>query len=251
LFGGYPTYIGAQIAGYYCRLPHVVRTIIKTVVGKWPASDKKVALSFLLKRFVQGQELDGVTRHLLWTANIPPALLERLGVKNAEPRRVDHLEGSLLDALQELDLETSLAEGLLTEKDRSSMSSAVELRSPFLDQAVLEFAATLPVDERVHGLTTKVFLKRYAERYLPSKIVHRRKRGLTVPLSSWLRGPLRDWARARVSTHLLDDAGVSSRAAVELLDEHCNRVDDHGRALWTLIVLSEWLEWVTTLGNPR
>ena len=61
----------------------------------------------------------------------------------------------------------------------------------------MAFAATLPVAERVRGLATKVFLKRYAERYLPKSIVYRRKRGLSVPVGRWLRGPLRDWAAGR------------------------------------------------------
>jgi len=251
LFGGYPTYLGARFGERYSRLPGWLKGCLKYLIEKWPPSDKKVTVSFLLKRFVQGAELDGVSRHLLWTASIPPSILARLGIEPGPPQNFPRSSGALLDMVQRLDLETLLAEGLLMEKDRGSMSCALELRSPFLDHSVLEFAASLPESERVHGLTTKAFLKRYALRYLPRWVVHRKKRGLSVPLSSWLRGPLRDWARARVSTHLLDDAGVSSRAAVELLDEHCNRADDHGRALWTLIVLSEWLEWVATLGDPN
>jgi len=88
------------------------------------------------------------------------------------------------------------------------MRSALELRAPFLDQAVMEFAATLPVSERVRGFTTKVFLKRYARRYLPAEIIYRRKRGLSVPLSAWLRGPLYDWSESRLRSPRLDDAGV-------------------------------------------
>ncbi len=248
LFGGYPTYIGAQVGQRYARLPRPVRAVIKTLVEKWPPSDKKVTLSFLLKRFVQGAELDGVTRHLLWTASISPPLLERLGVKQPEPRAVDRSAGALLDLVQQIDLETSLAEGLLTEKDRASMSSALELRSPYLDQAVMEFAATLPVTERVRGVTTKVFLKRYALRYLPKLVVHRKKRGLSVPFSTWLRGPLYEWSKSMLDAEWLAPTGVDNRAALELLDEHCLRRADHARTLWTLIVLSVWARWAS---QPR
>ncbi len=245
LFGGYPTYIGAQTAERYARLPRPVKAMIKRVVEAWPPSDKKVALSFVLKRFVQGAEMDGVARHLLWTSNVSPSLLERLGVTNPEPRIVDHATAPLLDIVQQNDLETSLAEGLLTKADRASMRSALELRAPFLDQAVMEFAATLPARERVRGLTTKAFLKQYALRYLPSSIVHRKKRGLSVPLASWLRGPLLEWAESRLRSELLGVAGVNNRAAIEVLEEHRQRRADHARALWTLIVLSEWLSWAS------
>jgi asparagine synthase (glutamine-hydrolysing) len=245
LFGGYPTYIGAQAAEYYARIPRVLRAAIRRAVTAWPPSDKKVAVSFLLKRFVQGAELDGVVRHLLWTSNISPSLLKRLGVPSLEPAVVERAGRALLDIVQQNDLETSLAEGLLTKADRASMRSALELRAPFLDQAVMEFAATLPGPERVRGLTTKTFLKRYALRYLPPSIVHRRKRGLSVPLANWLRGPLYEWAEDRLRSDRLATVGILNRAAVELLEEHRQRRADHARALWTLIVLSEWLAWAS------
>jgi asparagine synthase (glutamine-hydrolysing) len=131
----------------------------------------------------------------------------------------------------------------MVKADRGGMLHALEIRAPFLDQTVIEFAATLPVHERVHGLNTKVFLKRYARQYLPRSVVYRRKRGLSVPLAIWLRGPLLDWAHARLSSQALASAGIDQRVAKALLEEHRARHSDHSRALWTLIVLSEWLEW--------
>ena len=243
LFGGYPTYIGALVAQRYAMLPSVVVRMCRRLVEAWPPSDKKVSISFLLKKFVASAALDGVRRHAEWTSNVGPALLARLGVGEPEARN-ESLDGvALLDAVQRHDLETSLAEGLLTKADRASMNSALELRAPFLDQAVIEYAATLPEADRVRGVTTKVFLKRYATRYLPRSIVHRRKRGLSVPLSGWLRGPLYDWAAERVGSSRLAEVDVRRDAALGLLAEHCSRKADHGRALWTLIVLSEWLDW--------
>jgi asparagine synthase (glutamine-hydrolysing) len=154
--------------------------------------------------------------------------------------------GELLDDVQRLDLKITLAEGLLTKSDRAGMRSALEVRAPFLDQKVMEFAATLPVDYRVRGFSTKVFLKKYAERYLPNSIIYRRKRGLSVPLSLWLREPLYDWAHSRISDERLSHVGINVKAALELLEEHRRREVDHARALWTLIVLCEWLTWDET-----
>ena len=243
LFGGYPTYLGAQLGERYARLPRALQAIFKRAVEAWPPSDKKVTLSSLLKRFVQGTDIDGVARHLLWTSNISPAVRVRLGFSVVEPRAAGQSAEGLLDAVQQIDLETRLAEGLLTKADRASMLSAVELRTPFLDQEVMEFAATLPVNERVRGLTTKFFLKKYARRYLPRSIIHRRKRGLSVPLSAWLRGPLYDWAQSLLGSSLLNRVGIKGTVALELLEEHRRREADHARALWALMVLSEWLAW--------
>jgi asparagine synthase (glutamine-hydrolysing) len=247
IFGGYPTYLGAQVRKAYDRWPGPLKSAFRFAVERWPAADRKVALSFLLKKFVQGEKLDGIGRHLLWTSSIAPETLATLGVNVAQTPPQEATPGALLDLLQRHDLENSLAEGLLTKADRASMRYAIELRAPFLDLGVMEFAAGLPVQERVRGLETKVFLKRYALRYLPRAIVHRRKRGLSVPLSRWLREPLYDWAESCLQREGLETVGVNRRAALTMLHDHRQRKADHSRALWNLIVLSEWLKWQQSL----
>ncbi len=246
LFGGYPTYLGARLAGAYRAIPAPLRRGFRRMVERWPATERKVALSFLLKRFVAGEELDGLARHVLWVSNASPAMMERLGVAPLAFPREDPTRGSVLDRVQQWDFETSLAEGLLTKADRGSMLSGFELRAPFLDQEVMEFAASLPPEARVSGLTTKVFLKRYALRYLPRDVVVRRKRGLSVPLAGWLRRPLLGWAEKRLGSGRLEEVGVSTGAALDVLAEHRSGLADHARLLWTLLVLVEWLDWVSS-----
>jgi asparagine synthase (glutamine-hydrolysing) len=160
------------------------------------------------------------------------------------------LEGQILDVVQQNDFETTLAEGLLTKADRAGMGCALELRAPFLDIGVMEFAASLAATERVKGFTTKTFLKRYARRYLPPSLVDRRKRGLSVPLASWLRGPLYDWTRALLASPRLETVGVNAAAAVAILDEHRARKADRARAVWTIVVLSVWLDWLAEIRRP-
>ena len=246
LFGGYPTYVGAGVAERFIHLPGWLRSAIRLAVESLPLSEKKVTISFLLKRFVEGASWNGMRRHRLWVSNITPALLRRLGVAVIDLDNNDAGGGDLLDRAQQWDLETLLAEGLLTKADRASMSSALELRAPFLDKAVMEFAESLRVEDRVRGFKTKVFLKRYARRYLPNNIVNRRKRGLSVPISSWLRGPLKEWATTTLEKGRLEQLGIHASAALEFFAEHCQRKSDHSRALWTLLVLAEWLDWVAT-----
>jgi asparagine synthase (glutamine-hydrolysing) len=243
LFGGYPTYLGARWASHYANLPSPVKALAQRAIESLPTSDKKVTLSFLLKRFIRGQELDGLARHLLWTASIPPAWQQRLGI--APPSDdTQHDATRLIDTIQRYDFGHSLPDALMAKADRGAMLHGVEIRAPFLDQSVIEFAATLPVEARVRGLTTKVFLKQYALNYLPKQVVTRRKRGLSVPLASWLRGPLRDWAQAHLSSGVLAEVGIDLRETQALFAEHQSRVSDHARAIWTLVVLSEWLQWL-------
>jgi asparagine synthase (glutamine-hydrolysing) len=259
LFGGYPTHSGVWLAERYEQLPRSLRRLLSGVVTRLPPSDKKVTLSFLLKRFVAGEGLEGLQRHRLWTSNIAPEILARLGfpapaLPGTPADREEGQDawsaapvGTVLDRVQQHDLETSLAEGLLTKADRASMHYALELRAPFLDRDVMELAARLSGEQRVRGFATKVFLKRYASRYLPRWVVHRRKRGLSVPLASWLRGPLRGWAEERLTAGRLGAVGVDEGAARALLGEHLRRERDHARALWTLVVLAEWLDWAAGL----
>ncbi len=268
LFGGYPTHSGVWLGERYEKLPRSLRRLLAGWVTRLPPSDKKVTLSFLLKRFVAGEGLEGLQRHLLWTSNIAPEILARLGfpapaspgpsasgTPAAPPEAAGGWDaapaGTVLDRVQQHDLETSLAEGLLTKADRASMHFALELRAPFLDRDVMELAAHLRDGQRVRGLATKVFLKSYASRYLPRWVVHRRKRGLSVPLASWLRGPLRGWAAERLTSGRLDAAGIDEQAAGALFDEHLRRERDHARALWTLVVLAEWLDWAAGLAVPE
>ena len=250
LFGGYPTYIGASIGERYARMPAWARSLVRRGLEALPTSSRKMPLSFLLRRFAEGADLEPFMRHLFWVSNIPPALQRHLGVLPAEPEGLDS-SGELLDRVQQWDLEKSLAEGLLTKADRASMSATLELRAPFLDQAVMEFAASVPVGERVRGFHTKILLKRYALKYLPARTVYRRKRGLSVPLQQWLRGPLRPWAASALASGRLELAGIRPAAATELLSQHCEGKADHARALWTLLALDEWLAWAATQSDLR
>lgn len=252
LFGGYPTYIGARTASQIARLPKWVQGIFRRAVEALPPTDKKVTISFLLKRFVAGMDLDGLTRHQFWISNIAPPLLQRLTGQPLQFSSQEMGAGILLDRLQQWDLENMLAEGLLTKADRSSMSSSLELRGPFLDEAVMEFASTLPPEARVNKFQTKAFLKRYALQYLPKNIVQRRKRGLSVPVGTWLRGPLREWAEGALGGGHLERVGIHTAVALDLFEEHVSGRADHARALWALLVLVEWLCWAaqeTSCGN--
>jgi hypothetical protein len=67
-----------------------------------------------------------------------------------------------------------------------------------------------------------------------------------VPIGSWLRGPLKEWAATTLEKGRLEQVGIHTSAAMEFFSEHCQRKADHARTLWTLLVLGEWLDWVAT-----
>lgn len=244
LFGGYPTYLGPALADRWQQLPGSLRRLLKNAAERWPSSDRKVTIGFLAKRFVRAAELGGLERHRTWIASIAPDVLARLGAKTLRVFAPEPPREMLLDALQRHDFELPLAEALLTKADRGGMRSGLELRAPFLAPTIIEFAMRLPADERVRGIETKVFLKRYASGLLPRRVVRRRKRGLSVPLAGWLRGELRAFAADRLRSPALEEVGIRNADALALLEEHGRGAADHARALWTLIVLAEWHETV-------
>ncbi|MGY6213544.1 asparagine synthase (glutamine-hydrolyzing) [Methylolobus aquaticus] len=246
LFGGYPTYAGIGLANGFLALPHWLQRGISAVVERWPDSDKKMPVSYLVKRFLRGINLPPPERHRLWTSHTPPPVLEALIGSHSWPVAASDFVGEALDCVQRYDLEHGLGEGLLTKADRSGMSTGVEIRTPFLDSKVLEFSAALAGNERVRGLKTKAFLKSYAVRYLPRDIVERRKRGLSVPLTKWLRGPLADWMAGRLGSGRLASVGIARDVPFRIMEEHLSRAADHTRTLWALAVLDIWLETVDT-----
>ncbi len=250
LFGGYPTYFGLGLAQRYERLPAFLRRRLARLARGLPPSEKKVTISYLLRRFVEGEGLPPLARHAVWNANLSPALFPGLGVEPPPLPETDEDWSDPLALVQSFDLETSLAEGLLTKADRASMQAGLELRAPFLDVAVMELAAHLPRKARVSGLETKPLLKRYALRYVRREIVYRRKRGLSVPMAKWLRGELAGWAEERLGGSALAALGIDPKGALDLLAAHRARRADHARGLFGLLALAEWSDWVASLpGN--
>lgn len=243
LFGGYPTYLGHRLAPAYCALPQALRSAVQHGIAWYPQSSRKVPLEFLVRRFVAGAALDWVDRHLFWfgSALPPPAWQRQTGPWL--PPWLDHLAGcNPLEGAMLLDYCTVLREKLLVKTDRALMLHSVEGRMPFLDRSLTAFALGLPVSDRVRGLTTKWILKQAAAPMLPHALIHRRKRGLSVPIAQLINGALREDVDRLLdpsaqSPQLLD--GVVVR---RLLAEHRAGVANHARLLWPALALKAWAE---------
>ena len=141
-----------------------------------------------------------------------------------------------------LDTSTYLPGDLLLKVDRMSMANALEVRSPFLDYRVYEFAAGLPNEMKLRGRTTKWALKEIARRRgLPPDLVGRPKQGFGVPVGTWLRSELRPW----VEDLLLDPRSLARgyfdpQGVRRLLQEHLDAKADHQVRIWNLAVLELW-----------
>jgi asparagine synthase (glutamine-hydrolysing) len=123
------------------------------------------------------------------------------------------------------------------------MLSSVEARAPFLDRDLTRFALSLPSDLRVRRLTTKWILKKAAERWLPNDVIYRRKRGLSVPIASWINGGLRGEVDRLLAPQRLRSQGlVSEQYVTQLLAAHRSGAANHAKSLWALVMLQYWIE---------
>ncbi len=243
LFGGYPTYLGHKLAPVYQRLPAGIRNSIRSAVRRARPSTKKVTLEFLLKKFVSDSERPWLERHLSWFGTgLQPAVFARpsdsLPDLPRAPANHDALTGSML-----VDYRSYLRDNLLVKVDRATMLSSVEARAPFLDRDVTRYALSLPADLRVRRLTTKWALKQAAEAWLPREVIYRRKRGLSVPVASWINHGLRSEVdRLLHPARLESDGLVSEPYVTQLLRDHRDGRANNARSLWAVVMLQYWFE---------
>jgi asparagine synthase (glutamine-hydrolysing) len=142
-----------------------------------------------------------------------------------------------------VDQRMSLPEGIHTKLDRASMAVALELRVPLLDPRLLAMSWCMPQPWLAQGGVGKLLLRKMFGRQLPASLASRPKHGFDVPISAWLRGPLRAWATDLLSgAALQDDAWVNATAARALFDDHASGLADYGYALWALLMYLSWSE---------
>jgi asparagine synthase (glutamine-hydrolysing) len=241
LFGGYHTYVADLLACRVGRLAALARPVAEAL----PSRTDRVGFDYKAKRFARAAALPPLERHHGWKEIFSSEARAELAGEHTSAwdpldlyrERYAETEGAeYLARMQDVDLGIYLADDLLVKTDRLSMAHSLELRVPFLDPKVAEFAFSLPTRLKVRGFAKKRLLRAALEPLLPREVVHGAKRGFSIPAAAWLRGEMEPFARDVLSQATLVDRDVSLR----LLDEHVARRDDHSRPLWGLLCLELW-----------
>lgn len=127
--------------------------------------------------------------------------------------------------------------------DRTSMKYSMEIRSPFLDYRIIEFARQLPVSYRYNDGRKKIILKDILEEYIPREEFELPKKGFSVPLAKWISGGLRDDIKTRLDDEFLQSIpGLNVRKVKNQIDRHMNGGSDNSFTIWKLYVLNKWLD---------
>ena len=256
VFVGYDRFIASKIdARWYGRMPGVVRRgLVEPLVRRLPDRPQKKGAVNLLKRFVEGAALPVEGGHLRWQyfssaeqdrALFSPGLLARVSADPFAPVRLARARAGSVDRLGKecyIDLRMTMPESVLMKVDKMSMAHSLEVRVPFLDHEVVEFAAGIPSETKFPGLRTKAIYRKAMEGILPPFILERGKQGYSLPIKNWLREDLRDFMSEVLNTSELVREHFQIDFVNTLIAEHVGRTHNHNHVLWALINLALWHE---------
>ncbi|MBS1371680.1 MAG: asparagine synthase (glutamine-hydrolyzing) [Lentisphaeria bacterium] len=255
VFCGYERYLALRYASRFSLLPGFLQRPLLSTAGALVPDGGERTVSGRLRRFLRVMAAAPEQRYF--------TLLDRCGMplkralfgeklRSAANRNsaelFDSLQWELTSAdrterLSELDLHTYLPGDILTKVDIASMAYSLEVRSPFFDREVVEFAARLPLSCKLHGSKRKHILCEAFKDLLPREIVNRPKKGFGVPVASYLRGEWHNLAeQALFDGKLCGDGYFRRETVMGLWKEHESEKRDHSYLLWSLLIFSLFLE---------
>ncbi len=254
-FAGYDRYLADRLAGYYEKIPSVVReNIIKKLLNMLPHQENRRSFSRRLKRFINAISEGAERRYVRWLCYFDnemkadlytPAFLEKVSSVDSVNLIVSLYArsdaASFLDKTLFVDVMSYLPDDLLVKVDIAAMAHSLEARSPFLDHKLMEFAASLPPHLKLRGVQSKYLLKKAFAHLLPDEVLYRKKMGFGVPLDRWLRNELKQMTREILLEKRTVERGLFREKAIhQLIEEHQTRRADHSYRIWALLFLELW-----------
>jgi len=250
LFGGYVTYLADRLARPLRRVPGAARRLMLRLLDRClPVSDEKIGLEYKLKRWIAGSWLHPDEAHFFWNGafsneerrRILPgsngnglrALVDSLGIGSA----------GVLDRYLEIDQNYYLPDDILYKTDRMSMAHSLEVRPPFLDSRIVDFARSLPEELKIRGFRQKVILRELMRGKLPESVLKRKKTGFDIPTHDWFRGTLRPLLMDTLTSEAVEATGVFDAGAIHaMIRDHMDRRVNVGYQLWGLLTLFLWMK---------
>ncbi len=253
LFGGYPRYLGAWSSLFYARLPRMIRRALAAFADTLPEATTSPNRAGWLKRFTRGSlELPDV-RYLSWLAYATGAYTQQLyteelrtSLAGSQPFSSYHtvlngMRGDYLDRMNALDLMAYLPDDLLIMGDKMSMAHGLEVRVPFCDHALVEFAASIPMKQRLHGFRLKALLKQAIQDLLPPELLQKPKQGFMVPIGGWLKRELEPLCQDVLAPTAITRRGLFRPEAIaDLRAAHQRGSINAAHQIYALVVFELW-----------
>lgn len=254
LFGGYNRYfIGQKLFHRLAAIPRSMRPALGRMLTSVSPRAWDRMLSRVLRQSRPGERVHKVARVL--AADDPDAMYFELvshwsnvviGATGHQSPLTDRdswppLEDPV-ERMMYFDQISYLPDDILTKVDRASMAVSLEVREPLLDHRLVSFAWTLPLSMKVRGAKGKHVLRCVLDRYVPSPLIDRPKMGFAIPLESWLRGRLRDWAESLLDERTMRAQGLLDPNPIrEKWEEHVAGKGDWKHYLWAVLMLQAWM----------
>ena len=263
-FAGYERYWLELFSRLYRRVPAWLRQRgVEPLLFSLPVSSHKKSPVERARRVVQAGQLSPEERYLqvisVFGDGFPPGAASggmrtalyteearrRLGDCDGKPLTQDlfarHPEGEFVNRAFYVDVHSILTDDYLVKDDRMSMANSLEVRVPFLDHELLAFAASLPVEWRLRGLTTKYILRRAFRDFLPRTILRRGKYGFEAPIAAWFRGDLWKDVQGLLLGERAQRRGLFDLKYVRhLLERHRAGEENLQRQIWALVMVEIW-----------
>ncbi len=258
LFSGYRRYVARKFLKYYHFIPKSIRTtFIERFLSRLPENTAYYRESFVkqMKLFIDfSNRLDRDPFDLIpetfsrteLDALYLPHVAEALKKSKNHHMEKYRAEGAGLDEVSQMmwvDFHSYLPDDILVKVDRMSMAHGLEIRSPFLDQEVVDLAMKMPINLKLNGFQEKYILKKTFSSLVPSEILNRKKHGFMLPLGDWFKG---EWKPLLESVLLKQDRFglLNAQYIRKLFQEHQEGRRDHSQKLWLLLVFFLWEESV-------
>lgn len=261
LFGGYNRYfLAPQIWSFLKWIPPVLRDKVANILliltpEQWDKLTYPLAKMMNQnhvgdKLYKLGQRLQGVRNfddlYLAlvtdWGNAEAIVLGAELGTEAFLMQR-DHWPSlnNPIERMMALDAITYMPDDILVKVDRAAMAVSLETRAPFLDHRVAEFAWRIPLHQKIRDGQGKWLLRQVLYQYVPAELIDRPKMGFGIPLDDWLRGPLRSWAEALLTTEMLSRDGLFNVEEVQKAwQQHLQCKRQYGYRLWSILMFQSW-----------
>jgi asparagine synthase (glutamine-hydrolysing) len=250
LFGGYLTYQADRLVRLMQGIPQFLRRSALDLGNRyWPASDEKIGLEYMVKRFLEGSFLSASEAHCYWNGSFSEEQKNRLcAYERKSPWTAAALIKGLdssgrLNQFLQFDQKYYLPDDILAKVDRMSMAHSLEVRPPFLDHEIVEFAARLPQKFKIRGTRQKYLLKRLMRDKLPKQVLTRAKMGFDIPAHDWLRRELKPLLLEVTRPSALSRTGIfRSEVLDDWMQAHSEGRVNMGFHLWGVMILLLWME---------